>query len=125
MYANSWDGDTFNHKTKSKTSRTVTAETSAGQTIAHARRLTQYTRLLFSSPAKNYEMVYSNDTAHLNSGDIRLKFQPGFQILLPAFCNFSVLGVCLSVNTSNHEKSQSKGYLDLIGGRQNTGVTSL
>ena len=36
----------------------------------------------FSSPAKNYEMAYSNDTTHLNSRDIRLEFQPSFRILL-------------------------------------------
>lgn len=117
MFANSWDGETFNHKTKSKRSRTATVETSAEQTIAHPCRLTQYASPLFSSPAKNYEMAYSNDTTYLNSRNIRLEFQPGFRILLLAFRNFSVLGICLAVNTSNHEKSQSKGYLHLIGGR--------
>jgi hypothetical protein len=97
MFANFWGGETFNHKTKSKRSRTANAETSAGQTIAHPCRLTQYTSPLFSSPAKNYEMAYRNDTTYLNSRDIRLEFQPGFRILLLAFRNFSVLSVCLSV----------------------------
>jgi len=111
MFANSLAGETFNHKPKGKSSRTSTAETSAGQTIAHPCRLTQYASPLVSSPAKNYEMAYSNDTTHLNSRDTRLEFQPGFRILLLAFSNFSVLGVCLSVNTSNYER-----YLGLTGG---------
>jgi hypothetical protein len=91
MFANSWAGETFNHKTKSKSSRTATAETSAGHTTAHPCRFTQYASPLISSPAKNYEMAHSNDTTYLKSRDIRLEFQPGFRILLLAFRNFFCL----------------------------------
>ena len=88
MFANSLACEMFIHMTKSKGN------------VLRLRKRQQESRLrvpavshrksqpLVFSPAKNYEMAYSNDTTHFNSRDTRFEFQPGFRILLLTFRNF-------------------------------------